>query len=368
VRVPLVDLRRQHEAVADAIADGWRRVLDDAVFLFGDEVASFESELAAYCDAAHCVAVANGTDALELTLRALGIGPGDEVVVPATTFVATAMAVVRAGAVPVFADVVRETCLVEPRSVEEAVSERTRAIVPVHLFGQMADVDALRAFGVPVVEDAAQAHGATQHGRPVAASTAAAAFSFYPTKNLGAYGDGGAVLTNDDAVATRVRRLRNYGGEGKYEHVEAGFNSRLDALQAVVLRAKLARLDEWNEQRRAAAARYGELLAGVDGVELPAVAEGNDHAWHLYVVQVDDRDRVLEELRAAGVGAAVHYPTPLPRQRAFAGLDHGGRTFPVADDLAGRVLSVPIFPGIREDEQDYVADVLRRAVRKSANS
>ena len=368
MRVPLVDLKRQHEAVAADVADGWSRVLAEGAFVLSDEVAAFEAELAAFCGVRHCVGVANGTDALELSLRALGVGPGDEVVLPANTFVATAMAVVRAGATPVLADVEQDTYLLDAAAAEAACSKRTRAIVPVHLFGQMADLEALGALGVTLVEDAAQAHGATRHGRGVAASTAAAATSFYPSKNLGAYGDAGAVLTGDEAVARAVRRLHNYGSVAKYEHVEAGFNSRLDALQAVVLRAKLSRLEEWNEQRRAAAGRYDELFAGCDGVALPETAPGNVHVWHLYVVRVAERDRVLAGLREAGVGAAVHYPTPIHRQPAFAGLDHGGRSFDVTDELAGSMLSLPLFPGIRDEELDYVADALRRAVANASNS
>jgi dTDP-4-amino-4,6-dideoxygalactose transaminase len=233
----------------------------------------------------------------------------------------------------------------------------------------MADMRALGALvdgtGVALVEDAAQAHGASQHGRPVGFGSTAAAISFYPSKNLGAYGDAGAVLTGDAAVADRVRRLRNYGSASKYEHVEEGFNSRLDELQAVVLRAKLGMLGRWNEQREAAARRYGEALRDVDGVELPVTAAGNRHVWHLYVVRVDDRDRVLERLRRDGVGAAVHYPVPIHRQPAFAG---AARRLARAERLAARVLSLPLFPGIRDDEVDYVAEALRRAVRNPSYS
>jgi dTDP-4-amino-4,6-dideoxygalactose transaminase len=367
VRVPLVDLGPQHDAVAAAVAAGWDDVLARRSFVRGDAGAAFEREFAAFCRAAGCVGVANGTDALELSLRALGIGPGDEVVLPANTFVATAMAVVRAGAEPVLADVVRETQLVDVDSAEAACTARTRAIVPVHLFGQMADMRALGALaerrGVALVEDAAQAHGATQDGEPVGSRSAAAATSFYPSKNLGAYGDAGAVVTRDPELAERVRMLGNYGGAGKYEHRTAGFNSRLDELQAVVLRTKLPRLAGWNEQRRAAARRYDELLGDARGIELPRVAPGNEHVWHLYVVRVRGRDEVLRRLRDAGIGAAVHYPVPIHRQPAFAGL--GGRPLPVADELAGSILSLPLFPGIRDDQLDYVAGELRRAATNS---
>lgn len=364
MRVPLVDLGRQHEAVADAIAAGWAEVLAARSFVLDATVAAFEAEFAAFCGLAGCVGTGNGTDALEIALRAVGVAPGDEVILPANSFVATAMAVVRAGATPVLADVERATHLLAPAAVEAALSPRTRAIVPVHLYGRMADLRPLAELvegrDVALVEDAAQAHGL-----PIGRASAAAAVSFYPSKNLGAYGDAGAVVTADEALERSVRRLGNYGSAAKYEHVEPGFNSRLDALQAVVLRAKLARLADWNEQRRRAARRYAELLGDCSGVELPAAPE-DEHVWHLYVVQVDDRDRVLERLRADGVGAAVHYPIPIHRQRAFAGLDHGGRRFPVADELAARVLSLPMFPGIRDEELDYVAAALRRAVRNSS--
>ncbi|HEX2087940.1 MAG TPA: DegT/DnrJ/EryC1/StrS family aminotransferase [Solirubrobacteraceae bacterium] len=365
MRVPLVDLGRQHEQVAEEIAAGWSRVVADSAFVLGEEVAAFEAELAAACGVAGCVGVGNGTDALELSLRALGVGPGDEVVLPANTFVATAMAVVRAGATPVLADVDRDTHLLDPAAVEAALSDRTRAILPVHLYGRLADLGPLATLvegrDVALVEDAAQAHGL-----PVARSATAAATSFYPSKNLGAYGDGGAVLTRDAELAARIRRLANYGSVAKYDHVEPGFNSRLDSLQAVVLRAKLRRLEAWNDQRRAAAARYRERLEGCDGVTLPAAADRDRHVWHLFVVRVRARDEVLRRLREDGVGAAVHYPTPIHRQPAFAGLDHGGRRFPAAEELAAGVLSLPLFPGIRDDEVDYVADALVRAVRNSS--
>src|SRR6185369_5741484 len=277
--IPLVDLASQHREIADEVARGFAAVIERTAFILGDEVEAFERELAAFVGVEHCVAVANGTDALELSLRAAKIGPGDEVVVPANTFVATALAVVRAGATPVFVDCDPHYHLIEPRKV--VVGPRTRAVIAVHLYGQAAPVDAFAAAapGVVLIEDAAQSHGATRGGRQTGTFGVAAATSFYPAKNLGAYGDGGAVLTRSADVAEQIRALRNYGSATKYEHPVLGVNSRLDTLQAVVLRAKLKRLVAWNAARRAAARRYDELLAGMPDVALPRTAPENEHVW-----------------------------------------------------------------------------------------
>lgn len=367
MRIPLVDLAWQHAHVAAEVAAGWERVVTRGDFILGEDVRAFEEEFAAFSGTAHCVGLANGTDAIELALRALGVGPGDEVVVPANTFVATASAVLRAGADVVLADVDPATLLLDPEALAAVVGPRTRAVVPVHLYGQMAPMDAVGAVaaraGAAVVEDAAQSQGARQEGRPSGSVGRVAATSFYPGKNLGAYGDAGAVVTGDGEVARTVRALRDHGSTVKYEHPERGFNSRLDTLQAVVLRAKLARLEEWNRLRSAAAGRYGELLAGVDGVTLPVVAAGNDHVWHLYVVQVDDRDRVLGDLQAAGIGAGLHYRRPVHLHGAFAHLGKGEGSFPVAEAAAARILTLPIFPGISAEQQEYVAAALAAAVR-----
>lgn len=365
-KVPLVDLAVQHDQIAAEVERGWARVLDRTAFVLGDEVAGFERELAEFAEVAHCVGVANGTDALELALRAVGVGPGDEVVLPANTFIATALAAARAGATPVLVDCDPVHHLIDVDAVAARIGPRTRAVVPVHLYGQMADVEALAGLaerhGLVVVEDAAQCQGARRHGRHAGGVGAVAATSFYPGKNLGAYGDGGAVLTGSDALAARVRALRNYGSETKYEHPETGFNSRLDTLQAVVLSAKLRRLARWNDERRAAAARYRELLSGLDAVELPSEAPGNEHVWHLYVVRVPERDRVLEALHAAGIGAGIHYPRPVHLQGAFAHLGHVEGDFPVSEAAAASILSLPIYPGITASQQEQVADALRGAL------
>ncbi len=362
--IPLVDLAAQHREIASEVAAGFAAVIERAAFIGGAEVAAFEAELAAFVGVEHCVAVANGTDAVELALRAAGIGAGDEVVVPVNTFAATALAVVRAGAVPVFADCDPDHLLLDPGALR--IGPRTRAVLPVHLFGQMAPMAALTASapGAVLIEDAAQAHGAAQDGEPVGARSLAAATSFYPGKNLGAYGDGGAVLSSSSAVAERIRALRNYGSDVKYHHPMLGMNSRLDTLQAVVLRAKLERLTAWNEARRAAARRYDELLADVESdVVLPRTAPGNVHVWHLYAIRVARRDGVLARLTASGIGAAVHYRVPLHLQGAFASLGHRRGDFPVAERAADELLSLPLFPHITAAQQEEVVSALRKALR-----
>jgi dTDP-4-amino-4,6-dideoxygalactose transaminase len=366
MRVPLVDLGAQQEEIADEVRIGLDEVFAATAFIGGPAVAGFEREYAALVGSAHCIGVANGTDALELALRAAGVEPGGEVVLPANTFIATAEAVSRIGAVPVLVDVDDDHLLVDPSAVELAVTDRTQAIVPVHLFGQTAFVEQLeplaRAAGVSVVEDAAQSQGATRHGRGAGSLGLVAATSFYPGKNLGAAGDAGAVTTDDPEIARMVRLLAAHGSPTKYVHDVVGMNSRLDTVQAVVLRAKLARLEKWNDLRRLAAARYDRLLADVAGVRRPASAVANEDVWHLYVVRVADRDRVLAALDAAGVGAGIHYPTPVHLTGAYAGLGLGEGSFPVAEAAAREILSLPLYPHITPAQQEYVVEVLTQAV------
>ena len=368
--IPLVDLSVQHADIGAEAEQAFARIAASGAFVLGPDVEQFEREFAEYCGVSHCVGVANGTDAVEFALRAVGVSPGEEVILPANTFVATAGAVMRAGATPVLVDCDPQYLLIDPAEVEKRITGRTRAIVAVHLYGQLAPVDQLAdvagRYGVHLVEDAAQSHGATRHGRPSGTWGRTAGTSFYPGKNLGAYGDAGAVLTDSAEAAAALRLLRNHGSTVKYQHPELGFNSRLDTVQAAVLRAKLRRLDAWNEQRRDAARRYEELLAGVPGVTLPATAPGNEHVWHLYVIQVDERDRVLAELNAAGIGAGIHYPVPLHLQGAYAHLEHVRGDFPAAEVAADRILSLPIFPGITEAQQQRVVDVLAASVRERA--
>jgi dTDP-4-amino-4,6-dideoxygalactose transaminase len=365
--IPLVDLSAQHTAVAEEVAKGWQEVLAQTAFIGGPQVAAFEAEYAAFVGTRHCVGMANGTDAIEITLRALGIQSGDECILPANTFIATAEAVARCGATPVLVDCVDdETYLINTDAVEAAVTKRTRAIIPVHLYGQAAQVERLLPLadriGAWVIEDAAQAHGAQRHGTGAGALGHAAATSFYPGKNLGAYGDAGAALTNSNELAARMRMIRDHGSPRKYVHEVLGVNSRMDTLQAVVLSAKLSRLAAWNAARRAAADRYDALLSDWDDVLLPRTLEGNEHVWHLYVVRIHDRDRVLKELHTAGIGAGIHYPTPIHLTPAFSGLGYGEGAFPVAETSARELLSLPLFAEITVEQQEVVVSTLIAAL------
>jgi dTDP-4-amino-4,6-dideoxygalactose transaminase len=365
--VPFLDLAAQQAEVADEVLPVWERQLRTAGFIGGAEVAAFEEEYARYIGVEHVVGVSNGTDALELAYRALGIGPGDEIIMPANTFIATAEAASRVGAVPVFVDIDEKHLLIDPAAVEAAIGPRTRAIAPVHLFGQTAPMGLISALArrhdLFVVEDAAQSQGASGPIGRAGSLGHVAATSFYPGKNLGAAGDAGAVMTDDPAIAATVRNLGAHGSSVKYVHDRIGVNARLDAVQATVLRAKLRRLDGWNLARRVAAERYDDLLGEVAGVRLPAVRPGNDDVWHLYVIRVEERDRVMAELGAGGIGVGVHYPTPLHLTEAYAGLGYRRGQFPVAEAAADRILSLPMFPHLTGSQQERVAEGVRDAVR-----
>lgn len=365
-KVPFVDLAAQQAEIAAEVLPVWQKQLESGAFVGGPEVAAFEQEYAAFIGVEHVVGVSNGTDALELAYRAVGIGPGDEVIMPANTFIATAEAASRIGAVPVFVDVDEDYLLIDPAAVEAAITERTRAIVPVHLFGQTAPVELLRPIAekhdLVIIEDAAQSQGASSPLGMAGTLGTVAATSFYPGKNLGAAGDGGAVLTDDPVIADYVRNVAAHGSSVKYVHDRIGFNARLDAVQAVVLRAKLRRLDAWNAARRAAAERYAELLADVPGVRIPKVRPGNEDVWHLYVIQVDERDRVLKELGEAGIGAGMHYPTPVHLTEAYAHLGGQRGQCPVVEAAADRILSLPMFPHLTGEHQGVVRDVLAHLI------
>lgn len=364
--IPLVDLKAAHAEVAEAVAEGMADVIARTAFVGGPHVGQFERAYAEYIGVDHVIGVASGTDALEVPLRAMGLQPGDEVIVPANSFIATAEAVVRAGGVPTFADVTQDG-LIDVASIEAAITAKTVGIAPVHLYGQMPDMAAIEQVaakhGLFILEDAAQSQGAAQEGRAAGTIGRAAGTSFYPGKNLGAYGDAGAVLTNDAEVARRSRLMINHGSAVRYMHEIFGFNSRLDTLQAVVLQAKLAVLEDANSRRRAAAARYQALLADVPGVDVPRVVPGNVHVWHLFVIQLDNRDEVLKHLNANGIGAGLHYPVPLHLTEALASPRFPDGMFPVTEQLAGRILSLPIFPQITAAQQERVVDTLRAAVR-----
>ena len=366
--VPMLDLSLQHAQVADEIRAGFERVVATSSYILGPAVGDFETAFAEYCGVGHAIGVGTGTDAIELALHGAGIGPGDDVILPANTFVATAEAVLRAGATVVFADC-DEDFLLDPQDLRTRMTSRTRAVIAVHLYGQTAAIDEIRAVAGPsvvLVEDAAQAQGARYQGRRAGSLGDVAGTSFYPGKNLGAYGDGGAVLTASDAIAERVRMLRNHGGLRKYEHREVGTNSRLDSLQAVVLSAKLGRLDSWNAERRQIAERYAGLLSALPQVICPRTVPGNEHVYHQYVVRVPERDRVLAELIADGIGAGIHYPVPVPLLPAFAGPVPATGCFPVAERLANEILSLPIYPGLTPEQQDYVAERLVQSIGHTA--
>jgi dTDP-4-amino-4,6-dideoxygalactose transaminase len=361
--IPLVDIAAQQAEIHAEVMPEIERVLTTAYFVGGPDVAAFEDAYGDFVGVRHCIGVSNGTDALELALRAAGLGPGDEAIVPANTFFATAEAVVRTGATPVFVDVDDEYLLIDPTVLEAALTPRVKVVVPVHLFGQAAPVDGvldvLDGRPVTVVEDAAQSQGARRHGRSTGTLGLVAGTSFYPGKNLGASGDAGAVLTDDEDVARTVRLLANHGSLQKYVHEVVGLNARLDALHAVVLSAKLRRLKAWNAVRAEAAARYTELLAGIPEVRTPSVAPGNEHVWHLYVIRVPRRDEVLARLNEAGVGAAIHYPQALHRTAPFA---QGQASLPVSERAADEILSLPLHPHLSADQQERVVSTLCEAL------
>lgn len=359
MQVPFADMPAAHAALLPELDAAWMRVARGRQLILGPELEQFEHEYAAFCGTAHCVGVGNGLDALHLILRAYGIGPGDEVVVPAHTFIATWMAVTHAGATPVPVEPGHGSFNIDPAQVEQALSPRTRAIVAVHLYGHPAAMRPLRqiadAHGLRLIEDAAQAHGAREHGRRCGALGDAAAFSFYPVKNLGALGDGGAVTTADGVLARRIRLLRNYGSEHKYDHRLVGFNSRLDELQAALLRVKLTRLDHDNARRNTIARRYLDGLQGC-GMLLPVVAEHCEHAWHLFVVRHRQRQALRDHLARDGIETAVHYPLAPHLQPAYAGLDIAAGALPLTAALQDEVLSLPLYPHLRDDQVTHVID------------
>jgi dTDP-4-amino-4,6-dideoxygalactose transaminase len=358
MNVPFLDLKAPYAELSGEFDAAFRRTAESGWFITGREVEAFESEFAAVCGARHCIGVANGLDALHLILRALGIGAGDEVIVPSNTYVATWLAVSYAGATPVAVEPDDKTYNLDPARIEEAITPRTKAIMPVHLYGQTADVDAIKEvaapYGLKVIEDAAQAHGALYKGRPAGSLADAAGFSFYPGKNLGAMGDGGAVTTDDDELADRLRVLRNYGSRVKYYNEVKGFNSRLDELQAAMLRVKLPRLAGWNARRKRIAARYLDALEGVPDLTLPYVAPDADPVWHLFVVRHPRRDELQKHLSERGVGTLIHYPLPPHLQQAYAEMNLQAGAYPLAERQAREVLSLPMGPHLSDEEADYV--------------
>jgi len=361
--VPFMDLGRIHEPLAAELTAAFATLTESGAFTNGPDVAMFEQAFADYCVAVECVGVSSGLDGLVLGLKAAGLEPGDEVIVPAQTFVATVAAVVLAGGTPVLVDIDLRDYGMDAEAAAAAVTERTRFLLPVHLYGQMADISALAALAerrsIALVEDACQAHGASRDGVRAGTAGVAAAFSFYPGKNLGAFGDAGAVVTPDRELGETVRALREHGQRGKYNHETQGYTARLDTIQALVLRRKLPLLDGWNDERRLAALYYTEVLAGAGDLVLPNVPAGSDPVWHLYVVRTADPARLAAWLAERGIGSGRHYPDPVHLSRAYRHLGAGEGSFPVAEALARECLSLPIFPGITEAELASVADAVR---------
>jgi dTDP-4-amino-4,6-dideoxygalactose transaminase len=366
MKVPFLDLKAQYQSLREPIHAAIGQVLENTAFAGGPFVARFEEEFAAYCGSKCAVGVGNGTDALWLVMLALGIGRGDEVITVPNTFIATAEAISLCGAVPVFVDVDPQTYTMDPARLKQAITPRTRAIVPVHLFGQTADMDPIleiaRTHGLPVIEDACQAHGAQYKGRMAGTLGVAGAFSFYPGKNLGAYGEAGAVVTHDEALAAKIKVLREHGQPKKYIHSVIGWNARMDGIQGAILSVKLKHLDAANEARRAHARQYQTLLAGLDGITLPVEAPYARHVYHLFVIQTQRRDDLIQALAAREIACGIHYPVPLHLQEAYASLGVPAGTFPVAEESARQFVSLPMFPELTPEQIAYVCAELRTAV------
>jgi dTDP-4-amino-4,6-dideoxygalactose transaminase len=366
MQVPLVDLKAQYATIKPEIDAAIQRVVDNSSFILGKEVTDFEENFAQYVGAAGAVGVASGTAALYLAFQACGIGPGDEVITTAHTFIATSEAISQTGATPVFVDIDPQTYNIDPKRVLEAITPRTKAILPVHLYGQPAPLEPLeeiaRAHKLWLIEDAAQAHGAEYHEQRCGSIGDLACFSFYPGKNLGAYGDAGAVTGNDPSLLERVRKLRDHGRTSKYEHEEIGFGERLDALQAAILRAKLPHLESWTEARRRNARMYDEMLADCD-VLRPYESPDSRHVWHLYVIRSPKRDAVLAHLKQKGIGAGIHYPVPLHRQPAYLKRGYGQLCLPKTEAAATEVLSLPMYPELRTEQINYVVEAVKEAIR-----
>lgn len=364
--IPFLDMKSVYAELKPELDAAYARVMESGWYVLGKEVEAFEAEYAAFCGTKHCVGLGNGLEALEMVLRAWDIGTDDEVIVPSNTYIATWLAVTAVGARVVPVEPTPGGPNIDPDRIEAALSSRTKAIMPVHLYGEPADMDAISTLatkrGIKVIEDVAQAQGAKVRGRRTGSLGDAGAHSFFPTKNIGAFGDGGAVTTDDDRLADRLRTLRNYGSKVKYVNLERGLNSRLDELQAAFLRAKLPKLDAWNERRRLVAACYDDKLAGIPGLDLPRVPQWAEPVWHLYVVRTRRRADVIKALDKEGIGSLIHYPIPPHMQEAYADLKQGKGRYPLAEELAETVLSLPMGPHMKMEAVDEVAAAVRRAL------
>jgi dTDP-4-amino-4,6-dideoxygalactose transaminase len=370
MKVPFLDLKAHHAPLIDKFDRAIREVIESSAFAGGPFVERFEEEFAAYCGSEYAIGVGNGTDALWLALLALGIGPGDEVITVPNTFFATVEAITYCRAQPVFVDVDEDTFTMDPAELKKALTAKTKAIIPVHLFGQPADMDPIlefaRAYGLSVIEDAAQAHGAEYKGRKAGTIGDAGCFSFYPGKNLGAFGEAGAVVTNDAELFEKIRVLRNHGQAQKYYHTLAGWNCRMDGIQAAILSIKLRHLEEGNRLRRERALQYNQALAGIEGIATPFEADYARHVYHVYAIRVQEREEVRRRLVENGIGCGVHYPIPIHLQEACRGLGYTEGAFPVAEDLAEEFLSLPMFPELTEEQIEYVARCVSETVGAGA--
>ncbi|VAX37982.1 Aminotransferase, DegT/DnrJ/EryC1/StrS family [hydrothermal vent metagenome] len=365
MNVPFIDFKEQYYTIREEIDAGLKAVFEKGNFILGEETKNFENDFAKYCDAQYGIGVNSGTDALYLALGTQGIGLGDEVILPTFTFIATALCISYTGAKPVFVDVEEHTYNIDPQKFKEAITEKTKAIILVHLYGQPANMDEINAIAkennITVIEDACQAHGSNYKGKRVGSLGDIACFSFYPTKSLGAFGDGGMIVTNSKVVCEKAVMLRDYGRESRYDHTIKGFNSRLDTIQAVILAAKLKHLDGWNKLRNENAAYYAELLKDVDGVYTPTIQEDRGHVFQTYAIRLPGghRDEILEKMKEKGVGVLIHYPIPLHLQTAYKDSGHKKGDFPVAEKLSDEVLSLPMFPHMQKEQMDYVCESLK---------
>ncbi len=366
MKVPFIDFREQYYVVRDQIDAGLKKVFEDGTFILGPQERDFEQAFARYCEAPYAVGVNSGTDALYLALVALNVGPGDEVILPSFTFIATALCVSYTGAKPVFVDIEERTYNIDPDKFAAAITPRTKVIIPVHIYGQPADINQITELAkrhkIAVVEDACQAHGATYQGRKTGSLGDIACFSFYPTKSLGGCGDGGMIVTNNKEIYEKILMLRDYGRQGRYDHKIKGYNSRLDTVQAVVLAAKLPHLDQWNRMRNDVAVQYGQLLKNIDSIITPFLEKDRTHVFQTYAVRVPNRDKVCGQMKNRGVDVLIHYPIALHLQEAYADLGYKRGDCPVSEAVADDILSLPIFPHMKKEQIDYVCAALRELV------
>ncbi len=368
MKVPFIDFTEQHNTIKSNIAVNLEEIYKRGDFVLGKAAREFEDEFAKYCDVKYGVGVNSGTDALYLAVSALDINVGDEVIIPPFTFIATALCISYAGATPVFVDIEDETYNLDPKKLKKAITKNTKAILPVHLYGQSANMDEIneiaKEYGIPVIEDAAQAHGATYKGKKIGSLGQVACFSFYPTKGLGAYGDGGMVVTNNKDIYEKVKMLRDYGREGRYEHKVKGYNSRLDTIQAAILSLKLKHLDTWNKMRADNAEYYAQCLKGVKEILTPIAKKDRQHVYQTYAIRVKNRDFVCAEMQKRGVDVLIHYPIPVHLQEAYSELKHKKGDFGVSESLCADVLSLPMFPHIKKEQIEFVCDNLKELVKK----